>query len=238
MKSRTAAILAITVFTTGLVACGAGSGRNISVNTNPTPQAATTTRNYALTGFTEVEIRNSFGFIVQQGDHFAIEVTVDSDDIDRVKVSLDGVRAKVEFDPSYTGDIRTSVAGGIITLPSLSAIELSGSAFADVAGFQESFVEMTQSGSSHIIASNNRFDYVSASLDGNSQLMLADVAPIPAAHIESHGSSQATIKLMDGGSLTGAASGSSNISYFGKLVNVQVSTFNTATVTWLGSSGN
>lgn len=235
MTHRTGAILLVALHTVGLVACGSGGGSNGQGSSNSNSQQNAVTRTFALSDFTEVEIRNSFAFIVQQGDHFAIEVTVDADDIDLVKVSRDGIRLRVEFDPSYQGDIRANVARGIITLPSLSTIELSGSAFADVAGFEASYLTISQSGSSHIVGSNNRLEFVAASLEGSSHLMLADAAPIPAAHVEAIGSSQATLTLMDGGTLTGTASGSSNISYFGKFVSVQVGTFNSATVTWLGS---
>ena len=240
MTRRTGAKLLITLCAFGLSACGGGggSGENGQDGSNSHPPQNAVTRTFDLTGFTEVEIRNSFSFIVQQGDHFAIEMTVDADDIDLVRVNLDGVRLRVEFDPSHQGDIRTDVARGIITLPSLDLIELSGSAFADVAGFQASFLTVMQSGSSHIVGSNNRFDFVTASLTGSSHLAFADSAPVPAAHIETHGSTQATLAVMNDGTLTGTANDSSNISYYGNSVAVRVSTFGSASVTWLGPNNN
>lgn len=237
MQRRTVAILLVALSALSIVGCGgSGSGGQGGSGGNGSQNAIT--REFSLAGFTEVEIGNSFNFIVQQGDQFAIEVTVDADYIDLVSVSLDGIRLRIEFDPFFRGDIRSHVARGIITLPYLSAIELKGSAFADIAGFQASSLAITQSGNSHIVGSNNQLDYISASLDGSSHLMLTDIAPVPAAHVEVRGSSQATLDVMDSGTLTGSATGSSNVSYFGLLVNAQVSTLDSATVTWLGPSGN
>ena len=58
-----------------LVGCGSGGGGSSSGGP-ASPSVGTETRTFTNTGFTEVEIRNSFAFIVQEGDHFAIEVTV------------------------------------------------------------------------------------------------------------------------------------------------------------------
>ncbi len=224
-----------------LAACGGGGGGgevNQAVVLPPPPVVSTKTLRFSNTGFTEVEIRNSFAFIVQYGDQFAVEVTVDADYSNLVSVQQDGVRLRVEFDPTFTGDIRAQVARGIVTLPTLSTIELNGSAFVDMAGFSQSFLQIVQSGSSHIEGANSQFDFVSATLSGSSHLSLQDIAPLPAANVETSGSTQATLNLMTAGTLTGSASGSSNISYYGHSVSQQVSTRDSATVTWLGGTRN
>ena len=221
-----------------LEACGGGGGTDVNPPPPPPPPVATVRQKFSNTGFTEVEIRNSFAFIVQHGDQFDIEVTVDAEYSRLVSVTQDGVRLTVQFDPAFTGDIRAQVARGIVTLPILEAIELNGSAFVDMAGFDQSFLQIVQSGSSHIEGGNCRFDFVDAALAGSSHLSLRDIAPLPAANVTSAGFTQATLNLMMGGTLTGSASGSSNISYYGSSVGQQVSTRDTATVTWIGETRN
>ena len=220
-----------------LTACGGGGGGGgSSSGSSGDPAFRTETRTFTNTGFTEVEIRNSFAFVVQAGDHFAVEVTVDADDIGLVQANQEGDRLRIEFDPSYRGDIRTQVARGVITLPTLNQIGTSGSAFVDVAGFEQSYLEIVQAGSSHVELSNSRIDMLTAVLDGNSHLSIENANPVAAVHALLSGSSQAIFKIADGGTLTGSASGSSNISYYGLSVSAIVTTFNSATVTWLGAA--
>ena len=161
---------------------------------------------------------------------------MDADDIHRVQANQDGNRLRVEFDPSYTGDIRTQVARGVITLPVLDEIGATGSAFVDVAGFNQSYLEIVQDGSSHIEIGNSRIDLLAAILSGDSHLSTENAAAVPAVHADLLGSSQATFIVADGGTLTGSASGSSNISYYGVNVSTFVNTLNSATVTWLGAA--
>ena len=220
----------------GLMACGGGGGDTIDPPPPPPPPKPTVTLEFDLTDFTEVAFRNSFEFIVQEGDQFAIEVTIDEEYADLVDVAKDGNRLSIGFREDFTGDIRAETAEGIVTLPTLTAVEVANSAIVTAAGFTGSFLEVDLSGSSILEGPNNNFDFVDATLTGSSVLQLEDIAPVPAANAELSGSSHAVINMMAGGTLTGSASGDSNLSYYGDNVSVQVQTFNTASVTRLGST--
>ena len=223
-----------------IAACGGGSGgtspRN-PVTSSPPPGLPVDTLRFENTGFTEVEIRNSFAFIVQHGDEFSIEVEIDREYSQLVSVTQEGVRLTIEFDPTFSGDIRAQVARGIVTLPVLDLLRVDGSVFVDLAGFNQSFLQIIQSGSSHIVGANSRIDFFDAVLNGSCHLDLRHVTPLPAANVVLNGSSQATLSLMTGGTLTGSAAGSSNLSFFGASISLAVQTFNLATVTWLGLFG-
>ena len=220
-----------------ITACGGGDGGSDPVVPPPPPRVVIDNLQFANGGFSEVEIRNSFAFIVQEGEDFDISVEIDRDYSHLVSVTQEGARLTIEFDPTFTGNIRAQVARGIVTLPVLEVLELDGSAFVDIAGFNQSFLRTIQSGNSHIEGANSRIDLIDASLSGSSRLDLQGVSALPAANVALSGSSQATLNMMTGGTLTGTASGSSNLSYFGDSVNVSVQTQNTATVTWLGTNG-
>lgn len=219
-------------------ACGGGGG----ADSPPNPVTESTgitidTLRFTNTNFSEVEIKNSFAFIVQFGDHFDVEVEIDRQYSHLVSVVQDGVRLSIRFDPAFTGDIRAQVARGVVTLPLLNALQVDGSAFVDMAGFEQSYLQTYQSGSSHVVGTDNRIDFVDAVLSGSSHLDLQDSAPLPAANAALSGNSQATLRVMGGGTLTGSVAGSSNLSYFGASVSVMVQTDDTATVTWLGDNG-
>lgn len=223
----------------GLVACGGGGGGSAANTTPPPtqlppPNVANLTFGY--TDFTEVAVRNSFEVVVQEGSEYSVSITVDTEYADLVEVTREGVRLRIGFREDFTGDIRATTLEGIVTVPRLTAVEIINSAVVTVAGFTGSFLEVNLSGSAVLEAPNNRIDFVGATLSGSSLLQFQDIAPLASAHIELSGSSQATVNMMNGGTLTGTASGSSSLFYYGDSLFVDVATHNTASVTRLGSS--
>ncbi|MGI9203738.1 MAG: GIN domain-containing protein, partial [Woeseiaceae bacterium] len=214
---------------------GGGSSSVPNPVTSPPPAGATVDNlSFTNTDFTEVAISNSFAVIVQYGDRFDIEMEVDTQYSHLVTVTQEGVRMKIQYDPNFKGDIRAQVAKGIVTLPSLQVLEVDGSAIVDVAGFTQSFLQIRQNGSSHVEGNNSRFDFVDASLNGSAHLSLLGFSPVPAINIEAHGSGQAMLSLMDGGTLTGTASGNANVSFYGRNLIVQSNALQSATFTWMG----
>lgn len=232
----------ITILAALLIAGCSGGGVDINVSGTttslPSQGYSVHTLQFSNVDFDEIEIMNSFAVVVQYGDHFDIEIEIDSQYRDLVSVSQDGVRLKVQFDPAFQGDIRAQVARGIVTLPLLNELRTSGSAFVDFAGFTQSTLRIRQSGSSHVEGSNGRIDFIDANLSGSSNLQLTNVLPAAASNVELSGSSHVALYMMDGATITGSASGSANVGYFGNDVSVLVSTSNAATVTWLGSDAN
>jgi hypothetical protein len=95
-------------------------------------------------------------------------------------------------------------------------------------------VQKSQSGSAYVELSNSQIDFIAVSLSGPSRLNMANIAPLLSANIAVNGSSQITLSIMDGGTLTGSAAGSSQVGYLGGSVNMLVETFDTASATWLG----
>ncbi len=195
---------------------------------------ATETLSYSFTDFSEIAVRDSFAILVQPGETFAVELTVDAGLGELVAVDQEGDRLQIGFRDDYYGDIRARTLEGTITLPALTGITLSNSARAMVAGFGGSYLQIDLSGSSLLEVAISAFDFVSETLGGSSQLLLEHIAALPAAHVELSGSSRSRLNIMPGGTLTGFASGSSRISYYGSDLSVYVSTTGTARVNKLG----
>ena len=237
MNYRIEKTLIVALVSSVISACG-GGGSGPAGAIPPIASAQTKTLTFQNSNFTELEIGNSFAFIVQYGDRFAIEVTVDEQYSDMVLVSQNGVRLSVGFNPDFRGDIHAQTAFGIVTLPVLDVIESSGSALVDMAGFTQSYIQFAQTGSSHIEAANCQFDLISATLDGSSHLSLQHISPLPAANVDLAGSSQVILSMMNGGTLTGSAIGSSHVGYYGNNITQQVRSVNSAAVTWLGNTVN
>ncbi|MDJ0927995.1 MAG: DUF2807 domain-containing protein [Gammaproteobacteria bacterium] len=219
------------VLISGLSACG-GSGGGGGGGAAPVPDvAAVETVEYPVDNFSEISVRNSFDVIVQMGDSFKVSVTMDEDIADLVDVVRNGVRLEIGISRDFTGDIRADTMTAVVTLPLLNGIELSNSAVVAMAGFDQSFLEVTLSGNSVLEDATSRFDFVSARLNGSSQLLLETLPPLAAANVELAGSSLAIINMMVGGTLTAAVSGSAHLSYLGSDVSVQSSTAGDGSIT-------
>ena len=219
-----------------LWACGGGGGSDGGPSPPPPPPTGTDTLEFTFDGFTEVVGRNSFEVIVQQGDRYTIQVTVNEGLGDLVQVDQQGVRLRIGFDETFTGDIRSTITRAVVTMPELTKIEAINSADVVVAGFTTGYLEAVLDGSARIEAGNCRFDFVDAILNGSSRLTLRDVSPIPAANVTLGGNGSATLNMMSGGTITGLASGSSSLDYYGSNLSVQVTTSGTASVTRLGDT--
>lgn len=233
MTSRNRNRLAEVTIACLLSACGGGDDR-----IEPPPIRITETEDleFALEDFTEITPRNSFEVIVQQGDHFSIDVTVDKGLADLIQVDLEGFSLRIGFDEDYAGDIRSDVTQAVVTMPRLTAIEAVNSADTVVVGFTTGYVEIALDGSARIEAASCRFDFVSALLNGSSELLLRDESPIPATNLQLAGSSSASVTMMSGGTIAGFATGSSSIRNYGSAVTVQVTNSGTASVARLGDT--
>lgn len=202
----------------------------------PAPIVETESLSFTLMEFTDIAVRNSFEVIVLRNDDFGIECTVDEGIGELVAVELDGAQLQIGFQEDFTGDIRAETSACIATLPTITKIGLDNSAFATISGFSESSLEISLNGSTRLQGTNSSFELISVILDGSSQLLLDNVAPLPAADVVLLGSSRATVNMIAGGTLTGMGSGNSELSYFGSNISLEYDTTNAATLTRLGDT--
>lgn len=216
-----------------LVASSGGGGGGGGGSQDP---PATETLNFSLQDFNEIEVEDSFEIVVQQGSDFAIEITVDEGLGSLVEVKKVGTELQIGFRDNFTGDIRSTITEGVVTMPAISSVELLNSARVDMDGLSGSSLQINLSGSSSADISNGSFDLVFAMLSGSSQLSMVDVVPLPDVNAELTGSSMATLNMLSGGDLIGFATGSSKLAYFGSNLTLNVTTSGTATVTRLGDT--
>ena len=216
-----------------LIASSGGGGGGGGGSQEP---PATETLNFPLQDFNEIEVEDSFEILVQQGSDFAIEITVDEGLGNLVEVKKVGTELQIGFRDDFIGDIRSTITEGVVTMPATLSIELLNSARVEMDGFSGSSLQVNLSGSSIADISNGSFDLVFAVLSGSSLLSMIDVVPLPDVNAELAGSSLATFNMLSGGELTGFATGSSNLAYFGSNLTLNVITGGTATVTRLGDT--
>ena len=107
-----------------------------------------TTQNYALTGFTGVEVTGPDDVTIRQGSSFSITAKGRKSDIDRLEIKLDGSTLSIgrkREGLSFGGrDDGVEIA---ITMPKLSALRLTGSGSVDADSVDGDAITMALTGS-------------------------------------------------------------------------------------------
>lgn len=220
-----------------LLGCKSGSGNGVNIVTTPPPPpppSGTVTVDFDLAGFDKVRLGASFDYSIRQGGIFGVEVTIDRQYADDLDVFVDADTLSVGFRPN--ADIRATTMEAVITLPDISRVEISGSADGLIAGFDGNMLEIDVSGNAVLEGFNLQYNYVWFANSGSATIDLSGVSAIPGADVQLEGSSKTTVNLMDFANVTGQMSGSSTLYYYGSDINMQVATYNTASITRLGSS--
>jgi hypothetical protein len=190
----------------------------------------TVTRSYDFAGFDSVVISHAFQAEVTMSDRYAVEVTVDDNLVERLRVEQQGQTVRIGFAPGWSASNATLRAR--ITLPRLAVIEASGASRVSLARFKSGDnLKATVSGAStaqgEIATGNLTADVSGASkltlrgsgkrLDikatGASTADLRDFAGADAA-VEAGGASRINVNVT--GKLDANASGASHVRYTGR----------------------
>ena len=83
------------------------------------------TRRFELTGFTGVEIANTFHATITQADRFAVSVTADDNVLAHVLVDKEGSRLRVRLEGGHTYRLRRDSLEVSVTMPVLEALSCS-----------------------------------------------------------------------------------------------------------------
>ena len=130
MRNWMMAILPL-VLVTGCNGAAPGDGKKSERSDTGAPAhvGPITTQNYALTGFTAVEVAGPDDVTIRQGDSFSVTARGRKETLDRLEIKLDGTklvigRKREGFGFSNRDDDDLDIA---ITLPKLEALRLTGS---------------------------------------------------------------------------------------------------------------
>jgi len=221
-------LLPVVLFLLGLVllaGCSALSGLNfVQGSGNPV------TQEFDFSDFTEVGIENAFAGTITRGDSYRVVVTVDDNLVDRLKVEQNGNRVTIGFNKT-TATTNADLTYEI-TLPTLSALEVSGASQAQITGFtsgdelsieasgasrvegdiSSGDADLTASGASVIRLLGTGGD-LRGEASGASTLDLTDFVTAD-ADVTASGASHIIVNTT--GRLDAEASGASNVDYLGQ----------------------
>jgi hypothetical protein len=127
------------------------------------------TTQYEYTGFSGVRVDAAFDVTVTREDDFAVSVTVDDNIVEHLRVEVDGDTLRIGLDDGYTYNDATLTA--TVTMPSLSALEVSGAAKADVSGFASGDpLDLGASGGGSVVLSGTRAGQVALAVSGGADV--------------------------------------------------------------------
>lgn len=152
MRNWTMAILPLALTMTATGCSGADKGadrRDGSKGGPPASVGPITTRDFALTGFTGIDVAGPDDVTVRRGDAFSISARGRQEALDRLEINLDGStlvvgRKRTGFSFSSSDEDDVDIA---ITMPRLNAVRLTGSGTIDADRVDGDAVEAVVTGS-------------------------------------------------------------------------------------------
>ncbi len=203
-----------------------------------------TTRNFALSDFTEVLARSGFQLELVQSSTFSVEVTADDNVMDYIDVDTSG--NTLEIKPQWNRSFRSVTLRAKITTPDLYEITLSGGSQASISGFSSSHhLSVRLSGGSRVTGDITAGDAYFG-LSGGSQVSLqgtADDLDVNGSggsqlELEAFSANNADINLSGGGRATinvnGALdvnlSGGSHVTYIGEPTSIDTNLSGDSTI--------
>jgi len=189
-----------------------------------------TTKDYAVSDFSGVNISSAFKVEIRKADTFAVTVTTDDNILDKVEVKTSADTLTIGLKPGH-GLIDSTTLQALVTMPTLRHLSASGASHAVLEGFtspqnlvldlsgassvsgEMAVLEMLMdvSGASTVALSGSTVT-LSAQLSGVSHLRLEDLKLVD-ANINMAGASDATITMT--GRLDADLSGASKLYYGG-----------------------
>lgn len=183
------------------------------------------TQTFHFSDFDRLEISNAFEAEISASDSYLVEVTVDDNLVDRLKVEQEGKTVKIGLEPSTIATNAQTTAR--ITLPALVSLDASGATHANVTGFNSSDnMRMDISGASTVQGDMDTGD-LTVDVSGASKLNLtgsgdslratasgastADLSDFAVNDADVNASGASRINVNASGTLDAEASGASTV---------------------------
>ena len=134
------------------------------------------TRSYEVQNFTDVELLGSMSAKIVQGDTFKVEVTIDDNLIDMVNVEVWEQQLKIAMKQrsSWSWGVRRQHTAYrvLITMPTMKALQVSGSATVVMEGFKDSssYYDIIMSGSGKVRADALVAEKIMTSVKGSGSI--------------------------------------------------------------------
>ena len=195
-------------------------------NVDPGPQ---TTRTLDLAGFHEVDVNGAWQVTLTKGSAWSVEISFPENLEERLRVRVEGDRLVLGYD--WTGrnsnrDTPSFIAR--VSMPDLTAADVSGAARLDFSGFSGERLVLDLSGAGEVQGRAGRYESVSLDVSGAGRIDLRDV-PVVDANVDLSGAARGVLQI-NGGMLSGDLSGASRVEYYGTIREQRVDVSGAASV--------
>ena len=188
---------------------------------------------FDLNDFTEVFVTSVFNVTVIQDTQYSLEVTVDSDLVDRLLVTQSGSELYLDLEVA-NNNVQTLSA--IIHMPQLDRIDLSGVSDVMLREFNQQQLVVNIQGVSRLSGESLAIQELVADVAGVSQMDLAQAGPLASAILDVSGLGRVTINMDVSSTLSGRVRGTSTLLYYGTDVANDLIVASTASANWLGDT--
>ena len=221
MKPSHKALLSMGGAIAGVIVLTAVAGR-VALSRAPfaVVEGSRATASAGLTGFTEVEIAGGWQVNLARGDEWKVELSRSGEREKPVRMHVFGNRLRLGrgmHDWWHEDDAAGSVD---IVMPALEELVLRGGARIDLAGFRGDRLAIDVAGAVQLEGSDGRYEKLELSVAGASAIDLREV-PVRDAVVDLKGASDVVL-TMNGGTLSGSATGAGRIRYYGSVAEEEV----------------
>jgi len=165
---------------------------------------------YDLNDFDKVEINDSWKVTIRQGEHYKIDVTAPKEVLERTRVEVIGDRLVLDTKNYLRWKDKPEAN---LTMPNIVEIAVEGAAMIDLEDFSCDELRMQVAGACKVHGEGNTINNLQLKSDGASNVDLTG-SMVKNADLDINGAGSVELK-MDGGELTGMASGAAKIVYYG-----------------------
>ncbi len=158
-----------------------------------------------LTGFTAIDIQDTFDVDVTVGDDFSVVIDTDDNLVERLDVDVDGDELQVRLDGGVS--LGEGTLKATIVLPELVDIDVSGASTVSITGVSGATLEADVSGASELTMKGEVTELM-VDVSGASELV-SDLVDVSIAKVDLSGASD--VRLASADTVTGDLSGASTL---------------------------
>ena len=148
------------------------------------------TESFDVSDFDQIRLGTSGTLYVEQGDEFSLTIETDDNILPALNVDVTKGVLRLTANPDYTA-LQSTTLIYRVTVPELTALDVSGSGEIFVGDFKSASLSMTVSGSGDTVFSNAEIDSLTINVNGSGKVT-----------IESATSEDITIKVNNSGDVT------------------------------------
>ena len=167
----------------------------------------------SLRDIEEIQFKGRWLIELEQNEEWTVEISYPQATEHWLNYHQRNKHFELEYDPGFSS---RKYSVGVISIPTLSALELTGKNALNINNFEGERIELSITGNNVIKGKGGRFDTLVLSALGKNNVDLVSV-PTKNAYVNNSGKSK-TVLSMDGGKLSGSLTSASILDYYGTTI--------------------